>query len=249
MTEAERIKAKLKKERYKDTFFNIMVLLVFGGIVLWFIWNGGGYNPDKSLYVNYDLKTDLIPNPVQEDIPDESFTIRKYGVDITITKLASYDITGKVEAIKDYSTNFFSNMLSFSASNMTDYISPRDLTLSWGDIALSENSNLIQADQNYLNSQRVVWYSYKGELKSKYGEDHILSHISNNHIIALDNGLRRQLQKVKTLDIVRIKGYLVDVKCSNGVTWGPSSLTRTDDGFHSCEILYAEDIVIMPKNK
>lgn len=248
MNEAERIKFKLKQQRNSDLAMNICIIMcVAFALCLAITYNSKKYKPAPGLYVKYDLSKDIIPNPVQNKIKKDSFAIQKYGVDIKITKLASYDITGKVEAIKDYSTNFISNFLSFEAANMTDYISPRDLTLSWGQIALDENSNSIKADQNYLNSERVVWYTYTNELKKKYGEEYILSHISNNHVVTLDEGLKRELLKIKQADIVRIKGYLIEVSCSNGVHWGPSSLTRDDQGLHSCEILYAEDIVILNK--
>ena len=248
MNEAERIKLKLKKQRTNDLMLYICIIMFVAlstclGIVMF----ANRYRPDPSLYIEYDLSKDLIPDPVQTKIEKDSFMIQKFGVDIKITKLASYDITGKVEAIKDYSSNFFSNFLNFEAENMTNYISPRDLTLSWGPIALDENSNSIKADQNYLNSERVVWYTYTDSLKKKYGEEYILSHISNNHVVTLNRDLKRELLKIKQADIVRIKGYLIEVNCSNGINWGPSSLLRDDHGFHSCEILYAEDIVILNK--
>lgn len=248
MNEAERIKLKLKKERNNDLMFNIVVIIsVALSICLGIAIFSNRYRPDPSLYTEYDLSKDIIPNPVQTKIEKESFLIERFGVDIKITKIASYDITGKVEAIKDYSSNFFSNFLNFEAENMTNYISPRDLTLSWGKIALDENSSSIKADQNYLNSERVVWYTYTDDLKKKYGEEYILSHISNNHVVTLNKDLERILKKVKQSDIVRIKGYLIEVNCSNGIKWGPSSLTRDDHGLHSCEILYAEDIVVLNK--
>ena len=37
-----------------------------------------------------------------------------------------------------------------------------------------------------------------------------------------------------------MQGYLVDVSVSNGIKWGPSSLSRTDSGLHACEIMYVE---------
>lgn len=250
MNEAERIKLKLKKDRNNDLMLYICIIMfVAFSICIGIVVFANRYQPASSLYVEYDLSKDLIPDPVQNAIEKDSFTIQRFGVDIKITKLASYDITGKVEAIKDYSSNFFSNFLNFEAENMTNYISPRDLTLSWGPIALNENSNSIKADQNYLNSERVVWYTYTDSLKKKYGEEYILSHISNNHVITLQNDLKKQLLKIKQADIVRIKGYLVEVSCSNGIHWGPSSLRRDDNGLHGCEILYAEDIVILNKNK
>lgn len=250
MNEAERIKLKMKKDRNNDLIFYICIIMFFAfAICIGIVAFSNRYKPDPSLYKNYDLSKDIIPEPIQNKVEKESFTVNKYGVNIEITKLASYDITGKVEALKDFSSNFLANFFSFNAHDMSNYISPRDLTLTWGELALDENSDSIRANQSLLNGQRVVVYAYTNELLKKYGEEFIQSHLSNNHIITLNDDLKRQLMKIKVTDIVRIKGYLVDVKCSNGWTWGPSSLVRNDHGLHSCEIFYAEDIVIMPKNK
>lgn len=248
MNEAERIKAQLKRSRNKELFFYIAIIIFCTVIFCVAIFNfSGSYKPDPSLYKSYDLSKDIIPEPIQKKVEEDKITLRKHGVDIEIKKLASYDITGKVEALKDFSGNFWSNFFSFKAREMTNYISPRDLTLTWGKLALDENSNSISANQSLMNGQRVVMFSYTHALKEKYGEEYIKSHLSNNHIITLDDNLKKQLMKIKVTDIVRIKGYLVDVKFSNGGSWGPSSLVRNDTGNHSCEILYAEDIVIMKK--
>lgn len=250
MNEVERIKNEIRTKRNKDTLFYVCVVIFIAvALCVGIVSFSNRYKPDPSLYVSYNLKTDILPEPIQTAVDRESFSIKKHGVTINIKKLASYDITGKVEAIKDYSANFLANFFSFDAGNMADYISPRDLTLTWGELSLDANSNSIKADQNILNGQRVVVFAYTDGLKQKYGEEYIQSHLSNNHIITLNDDLKRQLMKVKVTDIVRIKGYLVDVTCSNGYKWGPSSMTRSDHGLHSCEILYAEDIVIMPKNK
>lgn len=247
MNEAERIKLKMKKDRNNDLMFYICIIMFLAlAICIGIVNYSNRYQPDQSLYVNYDLSTDILPEPVQRNIEKESFTISKYGMNITLTKLASYDIVGKVEAIKDFSSNFLANFFSFSSDNFTNYISPRDLALSWGEVSLDKNSNSIVADQYYFNEERRVLFSYNYELTSKYGREYVETHVSNNHIIALDDGIRKQLMKIKQSDVVRIIGYLVDVKCDNGWSWGPSSMSREDTG---CEIIYAEDIVIMRKNK
>ena len=134
--------------------------------------------------------------------------------------------------------------MSLNASDFTNYISPRDLALSWGEIALEKNSDSIIADQYIFNNTRTVLFTYNSNLISKYGKEYITTHVSNNHIITLNNELKNELMKIKQLDVVRIIGYLVDVKCNNGWSWGPSSMVRNDTG---CEIILAEDIIINKK--
>ena len=243
MTEVEKRIAKRKKELACNIIYTIIVAIIMY-FILSTMFFSGHYEPDPSLMINYDLSKDVIPDPKQKAIEPDYVYTNKYTVDIKIKKLATYDITGKVEGIKDFSTNFLSNFFSLDAGEVTKYISPRDLALSWGDIALDENSNSIQADQYFHNSQRVVQWAWSSRLQKKYPSEYIRTHISNNHIITLDPGLTKQLKKIKVTDVVRIIGYLVDVDASNGYHWGPSSLVRNDTG---CEIILAEDIIIMPK--
>ena len=239
------------KEKNKNLIINIIIVIIIG-ILVYAILNlllfdslNNNYIRNENLNISYDLNKDLIPDPIQNNIKHELFTEKIRGVDINITKLATYDITGKVEAIEKYSTNRIANILSFKGKNVIDFISPIDLTLSWGEIALRKNSNKIYANQYYMNTERIVWYEWNSELERDYTRDYIRSHISNNHLISLNNGIRRELEKVKIGDVVRICGYLVDVKTSNNIRWGPSSMKRTDGGNHSCEIIYIEDFIIM----
>lgn len=251
----EKSREKRIKEKNKNLIINIIIIILVGFFVYFILYllifdpRQTRYSVNEDLYVSYNLEKDLIPDPVQHNIQKEKFTEKVRGIDIEITKLASYDITGKVEAIQDYGTNFLSGLLSFKGSNVIDYISPRDLTLSWGKIALNENSRHVYANQYYMNDNRVVWLSWDKELKEKYSEDYIVSHISNDHIITLNKGLRNELSKVRVGQIVRMQGYLVSVKASNGITWGPSSLSRSDTGNGACEILYLEDFLIMKKER
>ncbi len=249
MNEAERIKMKMKAKRNQDTMFYIcIVMFITLALCLGIVSYSNRYKPDSSLYVEYDLSKDTIAEPVQNIIPiekreTETWEIR--GLEMDVTKIATYDITGKVEAIKDFGTNMFANILSFKGENPYDYISPRDLTISWGEIAKEKNSGHIHCDQYELNTYRAVMIYLDSYLREKYGEKAAYSQVSNNHIVTINKDLRRILSKIKLDDIVRIKGHLIMVKDENGGIWGPSSLVRDD---HGCEIILAEDIVIMPRN-
>lgn len=251
MNEADRIKLELKRKRNKDLmFYIILIIFVALAFCIGIVSFANRYKPDPSLYVEYDLSKDYIPEPIQEIISEEKrekeiWNIR--GVQMEVTKIATYDITGKVEAIKDFGTNMIANILSFTGPNIYDYISPRDLTISWGDIAKEENSSHIYCDQYEMNTYRAVMIKPDRYLYNKYGLNKIMSQVSNNHIITINRDLRKILSKIKLYDLVRIKGYLVEVNDERGGKWGPSSLERDDIDLHSCEIILAEDIVILNK--
>lgn len=246
---------KRKKNSNLKLFSNILSVIVISIIFIVLInvlfenvFNR--YKQNENLIINYDLSKDLIPEPVQKNISPEYVDLEVRGLTLNVKKLAEYDITGKVEAIQEYSTNLFASFLSGRGKDPFNYISPIDLSLSWGKIAMSDNSSHFIANQYYLNSSRVVWFSADNYLTEKFGKDYICSHFSNNHIVTLDSNFRNMLSKVKIGDIVRLKGYLVYItyvnKDGSYGAWGPSSLTRTDVGGHACEILYLEDMAIMP---
>ena len=249
MTEIE----KKRNARKIELIENIVFILILASLLIVIIIvvsnnNMNKYNPDPSLYVKYDLTKDLIPEPKQKMISNDKFTINVRGVTLNVTKLATYDIIGKVEAIKDYNTNSIANILSFKGDNVYDYISPIDLTLSWGQIAKKENAGHIYCDQYVCNAYRSVAISIDNYLVNKYGMKESFAQVSNNHLISLNKDIRNLFSKVKLDDVVRIVGYLVYVQDSDGGNWGPSSTSRTDGGnFDGCEIIWVEDFVIMPK--
>ncbi len=238
-----------EKRSRKASFIKDIIYIVVLAIVVYFFLYGiiidrifNKYVPDQSLYVEYNLGKDLIPDPIQKNVPEEHIPLKIRGVDLDVKKLASYDITGKVEAIKEYNTNPVANFLSFAGENVYDYISPIDLTLSWGKVALYENSNHFYSNQYTTNTYRMVMSSWDEVLSEKLGDNYVKTHFSNNHLISLDKGIRDEFSKIKEGQIVRIQGYLVYVVDSNGGHWGPSSLVRDDNG---CEIIYVEKFINM----
>ena len=249
MNEIQKLKKKKRLEKVYNYIYFIFIIVLFS-VIGYFVINDAiySYKPDESLIEEYDLSKDLIPTPIQKKIDSEKIITKINGVNVTIEKLAKYDITGKVEATKEYSTSALASKLSFSSrgSTVINMISPRDITLSWGKIALEENSGHIYCDQ-YEAGNRIVRIKPDGYLIDKYGENKVYSQVSNNHVITLDKGLKNELKKIKQDQIVRIVGYLVYVKCDDGTTWGPSSMSRTDTGLHACEILLAEEIVKMER--
>ena len=204
---------------------------------------------EKTMVASYNLMHDDIPEPIQQKISEQGIRLDESGTEVSIIELATYDITGKVEAIEDYSTSIIGSTLAHDSlgGGVINKISPRDLTLSWGFLARSDDNvaDHISISQNIM--QRRVMLGFDSYLVNKYGKDKLIRSISNNHVIPIDDHEKNNLMSLKIGDIVRITGYLVDVKVLKGrqtiATWGPSSLSRSDMDDHACEIIYAEHIV------
>jgi hypothetical protein len=64
------------------------------------------------------------------------------------------------------------------------------------------------------------------------------------HMVPATGDIDRQLKSVKTGQMVRFKGYLIEVQGADGWRWR-SSLTRDDAGNHACELVWVEEFEVL----
>jgi hypothetical protein len=122
-------------------------------------------------------------------------------------------------------------------------LSPVDLALGWG--AMSDGSVL----DRISISQGGRWYT----LRPKNGTfpmpvAAILEKSANMHMIPATQQLRKVLLDVRTGDVIRFSGSLVEVSWPDGGRWR-SSLRRTDTGEGSCELVWVEDLAVDPERE
>ena len=108
---------------------------------------------------------------------------------------------------------------------------PVDLALGWGPMSVASVINELSI------SQSGRWYEYTWPHEPPLDPGLIATHSANTHCLPADDAVRRQLLAVKRHEIVSLEGYLVEVHGSDGYRWR-SSLSRTDTGGHSCEVLW-----------
>lgn len=152
--------------------------------------------------------------------------------DINIEYKAQYKIDALVIHTKNY-----------NGSMITDKLSPKDLALAWGDVDAKNG----EIDFNWSQSGR--WYywtvSSREEAEKAGGTGYINTHSANCHIIPADDAVKKKLKSIKQGDRITIEGYLVYIsgKYTDGrtFTWN-SSLSRSDTGNGSCEVIYATSI-------
>ena len=63
------------------------------------------------------------------------------------------------------------------------------------------------------------------------------------HLIAADKAVAKQISRVRSGQVVKLKGYLVEARRADGFTW-TSSLSRTDSGNGACELMWVSDFEI-----
>ena len=148
--------------------------------------------------------------------------------DFTITPLATYDIQAKVLSARTYS------------DDREAKAAPLDLALGWNQMA----------DDQVLASYRVRqedrWY-YVRWSRSPLSRDDIIGSSANTHIVPATRQLEERLRHVAPGQIVRLKGYLVEVTAPDGWRWR-SSLSRQDTGDGACEVLWVEDFEVVPNH-
>jgi hypothetical protein len=143
-----------------------------------------------------------------------------------ITPLADYDVTARVLSKKNY------------AWDNSAELSPVDFVLGWGimsDSALLDTLRISQSRRWFY----VYWQSLSVD------PNQIMGHSANTHILPANNSVARQIKQARRNDIIRLRGYLVQVTSSDGFSWR-SSLTRSDTGNGSCEVFWVTSVEIIP---
>ncbi len=164
-------------------------------------------------------------DPIQDDTDNDSF----FYNDITIEPLASFSIEAKVLARKNYS------------SDAESIVSPVDLALGWG--RMSDESVLQSIDISQRN-RFFYWRVDDFPIPRK----EIERHSANMHLIPANNAIADKIDQVKSGELIRFSGFLVNLERSNGWHW-KSSLTRNDTGGGACELIWVEKFEIVHESE
>jgi hypothetical protein len=143
-----------------------------------------------------------------------------------LTPRARYDITARILAREDYRFDRLSDL------------SPEDLALGWGP--MSDNKVIGAFDI----SQSVRFYSWMPKQALPIPRQAVIEHSANTHVIPADAGVARQLKRVRIGQVIHLRGYLVNAVRDDGVDI-TTSMTRSDSGPGSCEVLLVQQVEIL----
>jgi hypothetical protein len=145
----------------------------------------------------------------------------------TITPIAGFDVSARVLGSKRYHLGREADL------------SPVDLALGWGQMSQSEVLREIKI------SQRGRFYFWRTPSNQEpISRSQIIRSSSNMHMIPMDKSVARALKSIGKNDVVRIKGYLVNVNHKDGWRWR-SSTSRTDTGNGACELIYVTHVATL----
>lgn len=159
------------------------------------------------------------------------WTMKTGGFDVVVTAKASYVLGGLVLGRENYHGGW------------NAALSPCDVAMAWGDLV----KDGLYRQLHWSQSGRWYWWEY-GE---GWAHDNVfvVRNSSNTHIIPADANLARAAKSLHRGDIAEISGQLVDIDGSRGegeVHWH-SSMSRTDEGDGSCEVLYLTRVRVKGK--
>lgn len=88
---------------------------------------------------------------------------------------------------------------------------------------------------------RFYWWQPLGQVPIP--RQQIIEHSANTHVIPADDTVRAQLARLRVGQVVHLTGVLVDGVRDDGVSVH-TSLTRSDTGPGSCEIMLVEQMEV-----
>lgn len=113
-------------------------------------------------------------------------------------------------------------------------LSPVDFALGWGPMS---DTWVLEA---FTIQQRDRWYFWSSA-KMPISAGEVTRHSANMHMIPADSLVEERLLAVKPGQLVELRGKLIRADSPDGWHW-VSSLTRTDTGDGSCEVVWVETV-------
>lgn len=159
--------------------------------------------------------------PVQKNLADSvSFEFDEFAV----SPRAEFDIQAQVLSRETYYLGIESDL------------SPIDLALGWARMSDQSITDQIEIRQSGR------WYYTRYKLPPPLPAQEIIRNSANMHMIPATVSIEKALKSLRPGEVVRLRGFLVDVDHPSGWKWR-TSLTREDTGQGACELVYVEDVL------
>ena len=94
-------------------------------------------------------------------------------------------------------------------------------------------------------SMRFYWFEYR--LPPPISKEEIISHSTNVHVIPATPEIAAQCKSLRDGTLVHLTGDLVEATAPGFGSW-KSSLSRTDTGNGACELMWVQEMSILPAN-
>lgn len=221
------------KKRAEDTLWLIVtvlaiIIIVFALLVLLVLLLPTPFSAQAVSTPNQEI-LDVKKDPIQTNLSMvEPIVIEQPSFVWKLIPRAEYLIAARIISKQEFTDDWLAD------------VSPLDLGLGWGDLS----DTTFDSQLHWRQGNRWLFYSWLDEppLPPTYIKDHA----ANVHIIPATENLRLAVLLLEAGDLVLLEGLLVDAEKTEGglVRTQYTSLTRTDEGFGGCEVIYVERVVV-----
>ena len=180
----------------------------------------GAYQHFSTRPIMHGIGVIASMQPQQASTNQTNLTINDY----TIRPLQSFEIEARVLSIEHYSFGREADL------------APVDLALGWGPMSDETVLRKIEISQS---NRFYYWHVDAFPIP----REQIESNSANMHMIAADSTIEKTLKSIRAGQVVKLSGYLVEVKAADGWHWR-SSLSRTDTGSGACELVYVKKLTV-----
>jgi len=163
--------------------------------------------------------------PIQTFVTSDQLGPWTHGVYL-VRALANYDIQARLLSRKSYSNDEIADLC------------PIDFAVGWGPMS----------DQAVLDRMKVWqtgrFFFWEYQNPPPLAKDQIIAHAANMHLIPSSPAIATALKKVRTGDLFRMQGKLVEATRA-GLSPVRSSLSRTDTAKGACEVMWVESVEVI----
>ena len=178
----------------------------------------------------YTENKNFFEAPIQKEASGEKEQIIIGGKEITIKKLYSYEVSGRVVQTYEYKDYYYGD-------ETYNTIAKKDVGIVWGNLV---QDDILKNIKFSMNGARFLKYTYRrGDWKKKLGAP-IKKLCSNNHLISDDETITSLIKQINKHDYIKISGYLINAYWGN--SYLTTSISRDDEGNGACEVVYVTDI-------
>lgn len=170
----------------------------------------------------------LLQEPIQLAAGRAEFIFRYRGSAYQVAPVAEYQIAGLV-----VSHNQIDSLMDIY--HTSDSVDLKDICVIWG-------KNLQTDDFRSVSFWSNAWTCHWGYYD---GIDFSNREVANNHLLAADTKIQKQIRNLHIGDQIVLQGMLVDYSLEGSSFTRVSSRSRDDTGNGACEVVFVENVKVL----
>jgi hypothetical protein len=221
-----------------DIFFTQIKIRKIVKITLYvsiFVFVITAFKKDELPHNAFILK-ELYQEPKQTDTSALPFMKQVRGIEYNITPVHGYELYGLV--VSYHHSNVFWDCYH---SDSKDFINAADICVIWGKNIETE----VYKKMKFTSGSWTCYPEFAAGATQENFSKYCPECLSNNHLLAENDDINKQIMRVQKGDQIYIKGYLANYSQKD---WGSfqrtSSTTRTDN---LCEVIFVKEFRILRK--